>query len=102
MKIYNVSYKAYQQYKLNTRGNKNVGRKLAQIKLSRNIELATVYAENESNVIYQYGQLYIGVLKSLDLIVDVHQELVPSPSPIDSFRKATLNREYGINVGGER
>jgi hypothetical protein len=98
MKLYNLSNRAYQQYRWNTSGNRNTPKHIARLKLSRNIALGKVVAENETHVIYRYGYLNIGVLKELDLIVDVHNEFMAEPYEPDLDTYININEFLGLET----
>jgi hypothetical protein len=96
METYYLTYRAWQQYKWNTAGNRNIGRHKAAIKLSRDIALAKVFAEDDRHTIYRYGYLQIGVDKQRGAIVDVHQEYAIEPTEIDEAERERLNIELGL------
>jgi hypothetical protein len=74
----------------------DTSKSLARMKLSRNITLGKVVAEDDSHITYRYGYLNVGVLKEAQLIYDVHQEFMTEPCEPDKVGYEFLNELYCI------
>jgi hypothetical protein len=97
MKLYNLTHRAYIQYTVNTKGNRDTSKKTARLKLSRNIALGRVVEENDVFVTYQYGFLFMRVRKLDDTIVDVHNEFRVKPYEPDLDAYIGINDLYGLS-----
>ena len=95
MKIYGLSYEAYEQYKLAVKGNETTTYELAKLKLNRNIMLG--YKAKDDGVIqcFKYGRLKIDV--AFDEIIGVSNHGRKSRKwELDQCKYEKLNHELGI------
>jgi hypothetical protein len=94
--MYKLSRRAYEQYKINTKSNRDTSYKLARKKLNRNIALGKLVREDDTYATYRYGYLNVTVNKNIGVIVDVHQEFMVDPVDIDKDAYKQYNEEHGI------
>jgi hypothetical protein len=96
MKHYGLTDKALIQYKVNTRGNRNTNKKLARLKLSRNIAVSQKVSDTDTHAVFRYGYLNITVRKDANIIVDCHQEFMTEPCEPDHDGKDFIDDLYSL------